>query len=400
MSDICRNCGEVLKEGAKFCGSCGAKVEPIVEDPVVEAPVEETPVMETPVVEAPVESITEPEQPAGHEAPQPVYPTPDQPNFTVPEMPDRRPDEPPHGAYGQFAYGAPAQNASYSPNPQPTPPTGGYQPQQQYVPNGQPQQYVPNGQPQQYVSNGQPTQPRYYAPTQPGPYGQPPYGAHGYGVQPQPQKKSKTGLIIGIVIGAVVIIAGVGILLWSILGNGKAPSGSTDKPAGENSSAVETSGANSTVQGNGYATPDDAVAAYIKGIEGLVKGEGDFAAIMNSCYEYQYVKSEYKSTIQDAIDEQNGTMEDTFALLRSYADDFSVTYKIKDTKTMTASEQEAFIEDHMIDDYCDTSAIGEICTCDVTMTMNFYGTGSDSDMKLTCIKADGQWFLSFNGMDA
>lgn len=54
----CTNCGNELKEGAKFCAQCGTPVvveAPVVETPVVEAPVvENTPVVETPVVETPV----------------------------------------------------------------------------------------------------------------------------------------------------------------------------------------------------------------------------------------------------------------------------------------------------------------------------------------------------------
>lgn len=48
---FCKNCGNALKDGAKFCGKCGAKVEiPVEEAPVNEAPVYEAPVKEAPVV--------------------------------------------------------------------------------------------------------------------------------------------------------------------------------------------------------------------------------------------------------------------------------------------------------------------------------------------------------------
>jgi hypothetical protein len=98
-----------------------------------------------------------------------------------PGQPYGRPAQP---GYGQPGYGQPAQ------------PGYGGQPGQQY---GQPAQPV-YGQP----AYGQPAAPQYGAPPQ---YGQ------GYG---QPAKKSKTGLIAGLV-GLAVLVVG-GILLSLFLG--------------------------------------------------------------------------------------------------------------------------------------------------------------------------------------
>ena len=103
---------------------------------------------------------------------------------TIPEQPPVQP------AYEQ----PPVQNTYEQPQ----------QPQQPQQPYGQPQQ--PYGQPQQPY--GQPQQP-YGQPQQP--YGQPqqPYGqpyGQPYAPAQQPKKKSKKGLIIGIIAAVLVII--------------------------------------------------------------------------------------------------------------------------------------------------------------------------------------------------
>ncbi len=75
----CTNCGKALPEGVKFCGGCGAPVEPaaeapvweapVVSEPVAEAPVNTEPVWEAPVAEeAPVEEAPVAEAPAKKKA--------------------------------------------------------------------------------------------------------------------------------------------------------------------------------------------------------------------------------------------------------------------------------------------------------------------------------------------
>ncbi|MFD5619575.1 hypothetical protein [Streptomyces yangpuensis] len=114
------------------------------------------------------------------------------------------------GPYGQ----QPQQPGPYG--QQPPPPPGPY---------GQPAQPGPYGQPA-------PPQPGYGYPQQPGvpPQGypqQPPTPAYGHPQQPpyggQPPKKSKAGVIIGVVV-AVAVIAGGG---WYLLGSGSAISDDT-----------------------------------------------------------------------------------------------------------------------------------------------------------------------------
>jgi len=114
---------------------------------------------------------------------------------------DRSPTQP-VGPFGQPQQPGPSQ--PYGQQPYGQPPYG--PPQQQYgqQPYGQP----PYGQPQQY---GQPPQP-YGQPAygQPGAYGQQPYG------QPAPPTKSRVGLIAGVTVGLLVLIAVAVVLAMSL----------------------------------------------------------------------------------------------------------------------------------------------------------------------------------------
>lgn len=63
----------------------------------------------------------------------------------------------------------------------------------------------------------QPPQQPYYGQQ---PHGQQPYGQQPYGYPPQqPPKKSRTGLIVGLVIGLVVLLGGGTVLLVVLLGD-------------------------------------------------------------------------------------------------------------------------------------------------------------------------------------
>lgn len=103
--------------------------------------------------------------------------------------------------------GYPPQGQGGYPPQQPPPP--GYPPQPGYNPQGTyaPQGYPPQAQPAGYPQPGQP--PAGYGP-QPGgmpPGGMPPGGIPPQGVQPG---KKSPGLIIGIVVAAVVLLAAIG----------------------------------------------------------------------------------------------------------------------------------------------------------------------------------------------
>ncbi|MDX3456737.1 hypothetical protein PV396_33115 [Streptomyces sp. ME02-8801-2C] len=117
-----------------------------------------------------------------------------------PQPPDRNP------------YGPPPTSGPYGQQPPPPP----YQAPQQQGPYGR-QQPGPYGQ-QQPGPYGQQPGPYGQQPPPPSPYGQQPYGAPApapWGAPPPPPKKSKVGLILGIVGGAVVLtVAAVAGLYW------------------------------------------------------------------------------------------------------------------------------------------------------------------------------------------
>ena len=98
---------------------------------------------------------------------------------------------------------------SYGQPPPPPPQGPAYGPPQPY---GQPQQYGP---PQQYGSPAQYGPPPQYGPPSYGqqPYGQPPFGAPPQYAPPQPPpRKSRKGLVVGLVVGVLALIA-VGVVL-------------------------------------------------------------------------------------------------------------------------------------------------------------------------------------------
>ena len=91
---ICPKCNAVLEDGAKFCHTCGANVETVVEAVVVEEPVVETPVIEETIVETPI--VETPINPT------PVAPAPVEPQIKVVEKPYVPKENQPLGAWAYF----------------------------------------------------------------------------------------------------------------------------------------------------------------------------------------------------------------------------------------------------------------------------------------------------------
>jgi hypothetical protein len=153
--------------------------------------------------------------------------------MSQPPGPYGQPGQP--GPYGQQP-GQPGQPGQYGQPGQPGQPGQYGQPGQpgQYGQPGQPQ-YGQPGQPGQY---GQPGQPQY---GQPGQFGQPQYGQPGFGGpggygQP-PQKKSPLPWIIA---AAVVVLAGVGVLLFFLLRGDDEPTNNAGSTTGASSSTAES----------------------------------------------------------------------------------------------------------------------------------------------------------------
>jgi hypothetical protein len=160
------------------------------------------------------------------------YPSYPPPYGQDPQQPGNYPGQPSSPAYGQPSYGQPSQ-PQYG---QPSQPQYGQPSQPQYGQPSQPQYGQPGyGQP----SYGQPSSPPYgqsssppYGQSSAPPYGQPqqPYGQYpgAPGYPPAPPRKSRTGLIVGLIIGVVVLVClGVGgfLLLPKLMGGDKSPAG-------------------------------------------------------------------------------------------------------------------------------------------------------------------------------
>ncbi|MFF7487328.1 outer membrane protein assembly factor BamB family protein [Streptomyces luteogriseus] len=178
------------------------------------------------------------------------------------------PSQPPHGGFGA-PQNQPPQGGGYG---APQPPQG--PPQTPPPPQGPPQPGYgyPQQQPQQPGPYGQPGQP---GPYNPGPYGQPqqpgPYGQPGYGYPQQPQYpgapgtppgggsnnpfKSKTALIIGAAVVALLVVGGT---VWAVTGDDgkskkKPVAQKTDDPKAGSSAPVNPGDGS----GDGGEDPED-----------------------------------------------------------------------------------------------------------------------------------------------
>ena len=236
---FCRNCGKQLPDHAKFCSGCGTPVQrpavippeptispvsepvlpkdpepviPPVSEPVLpKEPEPVNPPVSEPVLPKEPEPVIPPvSEPVLPREPEPVIPPVSRPFDTAP-MPDIYSTgaadpyaAPPQNSYAapQNPYVAPPQNSYAAPqNPYAAPYTqAGYQGYAQPNPYTQPQGYSPYGQ-----ASGSHQGPPPFTPGQP---------------VPQPEKKSHTALIIGIVAG-VLLLAAVAVLLYFVLGGQK-----------------------------------------------------------------------------------------------------------------------------------------------------------------------------------
>lgn len=202
----CPQCGSPIMDGAKFCTTCGAKLQaPVAE--AMQQVVNEAPV--TPVYEAPAAPVYE--EPAA-----PVYEVPAAPVYEAPAVSASAPvyEEPAAPAYEEPA--APAYEAPAAPvyeAPAETASAPQYQQPQAYA-YQQPQQFQqPQYQQPQYE---QPQQFQYQQPQQ---FQQPPFQGMP-APEEAPKKKGKAGLIIGIIAG-VIALAAVVIVLITFLGKPK-----------------------------------------------------------------------------------------------------------------------------------------------------------------------------------
>ena len=123
---------------------------------------------------------------------------------------------------GPYGGGQPQQPGPYGQQPGPQGPGYGYPQQQPQQPGyGYPQQ-APQGVP--------PQQPPYGQPQQPGPYGQQPQAP--YGQVPPPPQGGGGGKKTGLIIGAVAVVAAIGVGAYFVLGGSDSGSSGTVKDDG------------------------------------------------------------------------------------------------------------------------------------------------------------------------
>lgn len=194
----CTNCGTLLPQGAANCPVCGTPTG------VASAP-------QNPPLYDPTIAVQPPYSPPQTGYGANPYGAPQQ--GATPSNPYQQPAQDAYGNYGQ-----PAQPSNYG---QPVPPNYGYPPTQEQPPNyGYPPPQGQSAQPNYGYPQG-----GYVPPVVPGAYG---------AVPAAPKKRSRVGLIIGIVLGALLLVCiGVGILVAVIANQaGKTITSTATKVAG------------------------------------------------------------------------------------------------------------------------------------------------------------------------
>lgn len=200
---FCTNCGNPLGANDTVCPRCG--------EPVMRVTPPASPVMNVPETPAAAQPAEEPTQSV--QVPQAQVPQAQVPQAQVPPAPDQQATQPIPAAPVMPA--APVDQSASQPM--------GQQPAQQPVMPQRPQ-YPVSQQPQQA-----PVQP--YAPQGQQQYYQPQYPQGQYPQGQQPQKKSKTPIIIGIVVGVVAVLAAVFFLVILPMFQKNTPPESVPTPA-------------------------------------------------------------------------------------------------------------------------------------------------------------------------
>ncbi len=291
----------------------------------------------------------------------------------------------------------PAQPAAPGQAAQPGYPQQPAQPQFQ----GQPAQ---PGYPQQ-----QPTQPQFA--TQPGAqYGQPGAAPAGYGQQPgftqgygsaaEPKKK-KTGLIVGIAAGAVLVIAG-GTIGAVALSGGFGASGGASSPQGAVTNLFNSAKSADVMGSLGAFAPSEA-ALFADTFAELakMKGEGDGRS-------YDEISKDLQDAMQIeisdvAMDEEEIADE----VVRVTLTDWSITIdgdeeKLADlaTELTEAQMRDQYLQfgytESEIDEMFEMQRDAMIEQMDFpqTVTAADFREQSGSDLSVVSVKEDGQWYVS------
>lgn len=167
----------------------------------------------------------------------------------------------------------------------------------------------------------------------------------------QPVKKSKTGLVVVLVIVGILLLAGVGVLIWYLVSS-----------AADKKKPVEM--------------VEKVVAAY------------------EDC------DSNYLASVTpDFLDTSASDYDMAFAFLEELNPEYKLE-SMEDPEFMDADDIKDLEEE--IEDYYDEKVdIQKACTIDAEMsiTLDYWGETSteESDVKFICIKLDGEWYM-YEGM--
>jgi len=261
----------------------------------------------------------------------------------------------------------------------------------------------------------QPIPPAYQPVSQPGPYYERnPYNpapAAPYYNAPQAQppvpQKSKKGLIIALIAVAVVLIAGVVLLIVLKPFGGKSDSGkdteattattATEKPVAPTQPATDAPTEPATAApttGKGGASIQD-VLDQLTQLE--MSPDPDFNDDLALLYEYQYADdSDLREDMYEMIVGYYGEGEDSLWSIVTGVYGTIINWKVEitDVYPCTGEELSDMIDD-LISFGCKVDAIQEIVKADYTQIVTGSEYSDEGYYYLAFIKADGKWYYSY-----
>lgn len=304
---FCTNCGNPVSDNAKFCPSCGAVLnqdsQPISAQQPQPAP--------QPQAEAP--------------APQPA-PAPQETAAPAPEQ-------------SQPTYAAPAPAAA--PEPAPNYQAAAYQPAQ---------------------PSSQPAMSSTYPPAASALYGaQPAYAGTTTYAPPAPKKK--TGLIVGICVGGVVVIAAVVLLILWLTG---VFGGSNGSPKAVAESYVSAIMQPEGVDGQAILDllPDQLVNEAI--------AEGSFSSEREMAESLEYAAGTVAESLQ-------------------YLEDYGISYEYTVGQGTPVSESELSSVQDAYQEY--NINVGAAQTVEVVFTLSYQGETMEETIEVPVVQIGGSWYL-------
>ncbi len=293
---------------------------------------------------------------------------------------------------------------------QPAQPTFDAQPTQPQFPGGPQFDQAPT-QPQfgqqsgQAAFAGQPGQPAFAGqpgqPAAPAGYGQQPGFTQGYGASPEKPKNKKTGLIVGIAAGTVLVLGG-GTVGAIALNGGFGGSGGAGSPQAAVTSLFDAAKSADVMGSLGAIAPSEATLFADTFAElAKIKGEGDARS-------YDEIMKDLQSAMQIEITDVEMT-EDEIAeeIVRVTLTDWTITIdgdeeKVADlmlelTESSMRGQYEGFgYTESEIDEMLESQRADVIDDMDFpqTVTAADFRDDSGSDLSVVSVKEDGQWYVS------